>query len=476
MSKKPSAPSQAALERIKEALGQKGWTDAPEDMAPHLVEPRGLYYGKAALIARPASSEQVSAVIAACQEHRIPVVPQGGNTSLVGASVPDGSGTAIVLSLSRLDRIRDLDAANDTITVEAGCVLANVQAAAAGADRLFPLSLGSEGSCQIGGNLSTNAGGTAVLRYGNARALVLGLEVVLPTGEIWDGLRALRKDNTGYDMKQLFIGAEGTLGVITAAVLRLFPQPRDKLTALVALADPAAAVELLALLRDSVGEAVVAFELISGFAAGLAVKHIEGVRNPVAGEYPWYVLVELAWSQQPGPLREATESVFAEALDRRLIGDAVLATSQRQAEALWHLREAVAEAQIREGASIKHDVAVPVSKIAEFLARADGLVEGAMPGVRVCAFGHLGDGNIHYNLTQPEGMDSEKFLGQWASMNRLVHGLVDALGGSISAEHGLGQLKRQEIRQYKSEIELDLMRTLKSALDPNGIMNPGKVV
>ena len=476
MSTKLSAPSQAALDRIKAALGKKGWTDAPEDMAPHLIEPRGLYHGKAALLARPASTEQVSAVIAICNEYRIPVVPQGGNTSLVGAAVPDDSGAAIVLNLSRLDRIRSLDASNDTITVEAGCVLANVQKAAEEANRLFPLSLGAEGSCQIGGNLSTNAGGTAVLRYGNARALVLGLEVVLPSGDIWDGLRALHKDNTGYDLKQLFIGAEGTLGVITAAVLRLFPRPRDVVTALVGVSQPAAAVEFLALLRAGVGDAVVAFELISEFAVGLAIEHIEGVRSPIAGNYPWYVLVELAASQEPGPMREAVESVFADALDRQYIGDAVLASSQSQTNALWRLREAVVEAQAYEGASIKHDIAVPVSKVPEFLARADELVEAAMPGIRVCAFGHLGDGNIHYNLTQPKGMDADKYIGQWASMNQLVHGIADALGGSISAEHGLGQLKREEIRQYKSEIELDLMRTLKSALDPKGIMNPGKVV
>ena len=476
MSTKLSAPSQAALDRIKAALGKKGWTDAPEDMAPHLIEPRGLYHGKAALLARPASTEQVSAVIAICNEYRIPVVPQGGNTSLVGAAVPDDSGAAIVLNLSRLDRIRSLDASNDTITVEAGCVLANVQKAAEEANRLFPLSLGAEGSCQIGGNLSTNAGGTAVLRYGNARALVLGLEVVLPSGDIWDGLRALHKDNTGYDLKQLFIGAEGTLGVITAAVLRLFPRPRDVVTALVGVSQPAAAVEFLALLRAGVGDAVVAFELISEFAVGLAIEHIEGARSPIAGNYPWYVLVELAASQEPGPMREAVESVFADALDRQYIGDAVLASSQSQTNALWRLREAVVEAQAYEGASIKHDIAVPVSKVPEFLARADELVEAAMPGIRVCAFGHLGDGNIHYNLTQPKGMDADKYIGQWASMNQLVHGIADALGGSISAEHGLGQLKREDIRQYKSEIELDLMRTLKSALDPKGIMNPGKVV
>ncbi|MCZ6862270.1 MAG: FAD-binding oxidoreductase [Alphaproteobacteria bacterium] len=476
MSTKLSAPSQAALDRIKAALGKNGWTDAPEDMAPHLVEPRGLYHGKAALIARPATTKQVSAVIAICNEYHIPVVPQGGNTSLVGAAVPDDSGAAIVLSLSRLDRIRSLDASNDTITVEAGCVLANVQAAAEEANRLFPLSLGAEGSCQIGGNHSTNAGGTAVMRYGNARALALGLEVVLPSGDIWDGLRALQKDNTGYDLKQLFIGAEGTLGVITAAVLRLFPLPRDVVTALVGVPEPAAAVELLALLRAGVGDAVVAFELISEFAVGLAIEHIEGVRSPVAGNYPWYVLVELASGQEPGPMREAVESVFADALDRHFIGDAVLASSQSQIKALWRLREAVVEAQAYEGASIKHDIAVPVSKVPEFLARADELVEAAMPGIRVCAFGHLGDGNIHYNLTQPKGMDADKYLGQWASMNQLVHGIADAFGGSISAEHGLGQLKREEIRQYKSKIELDLMRTLKSTLDPKGIMNPGKVV
>ncbi|MHA1535968.1 MAG: FAD-binding oxidoreductase [Alphaproteobacteria bacterium] len=476
MSKKSPALPKPALERLKAALGEKGWTDAPEDMGPYLVEPRGLYHGKAALIARPASAEQVSAVVAVCSEYRIAIVPQGGNTSLVGAAVPDESGAAIVLSLSRLNRIRELDAANDTITVEAGCILANVQAAAAEANRLFPLSLGSEGSCQIGGNLSTNAGGTAVLRYGNARALVLGLEVVLPSGEIWDGLRALRKDNTGYDLKQLFIGAEGTLGVITAAVLRLFPQPRDKVTVFAGLSDPAAAVELLSRLRAGVGDGVVAFELISEFAGALAARHIEGVRNPLAGKHPWYVLAELTSGQPPGPLREATERVFAEALDLGLIGDAVFAGSSRQAQALWRLREAISEAQTLEGASIKHDIAVPISEVAAFLARAGELVEAAIPGVRVCAFGHLGDGNIHYNLSQPTDMDSDEFLGQWASMNHLVHGLAAALGGSISAEHGIGQLKREEIREYKSEIELDLMRALKSALDPKGILNPGKVL
>jgi len=476
MSRKQSPPPKAALDRIKAALGEQGWTDAPEYMAPHLVEPRGLYQGKAALLARPASIEQVSAVIATCNEYNVPVVPQGGNTSLVGAAVPDDSGAAILLSVSRLNRIRDLDPSNDTITVEAGCVLANVQAAAEEAGRLFPLSLGSEGSCQIGGNLSTNAGGTAVLRYGNARELVLGLEVVLPTGEIWDGLRALRKDNTGYDLKQLFIGAEGTLGVITAAVLRLFPQPRDRVTSFVAVSDPAAAVELLTNIRANVGDAVVAFELISGFATGLAVAHIDGARNPVAGEHPWYVLVELASGQQPGPLREALEGVLSGAIEKGFVRDAAIASSGRQAKALWALREAVVEAQANEGASIKHDVSVPISKVPEFLARADMVVGAAMPGVRVCAFGHLGDGNIHYNLTQPKDMDSDKFLAQWMSMNRLVHAVVDAFDGSISAEHGIGQLKREEIREYKSEIELDLMRTLKSAFDPKGIMNPGKVV
>jgi FAD/FMN-containing dehydrogenase len=472
----PAALPEGAYARLWDALGPAGLITDPGDMTPYLVEQRGLWVGKAALIARPAATGQVSAVIAICAEYGIPVVPQGGNTGLVGAGIPFEQGNEIVLSLGRMNHVRALDPLNNTITVEAGCVLADVQRAAAEADRLFPLSLGAEGSCQIGGNLSTNAGGVGVLRYGNARSLVLGLEVVLPSGAVWDGLRALRKDNTGYDLKQLFIGAEGTLGVITAAVLRLFPRPHDRATALVAVPEPAAAVALLARARDWTGDAVTAIELMSRFSVDLAVKHIPNTRDPIAGGHPWYVLLELSSQGGAGPLREGMEGVLADGMENGLALDATIAANEAQASAMWRLREAVAEAQKYEGGSIKHDVAVPVSKVPEFLARADAAVTKAMPGVRPCAFGHVGDGNIHYNLTQPAGADTEAFLAEWGRMNRVVHDIVHALGGSISAEHGLGRIKRDEVKRYKEEIELKLMRSIKAALDPQGIMNPGKVL
>lgn len=472
----PASLPEGAYQRLWDALGPAGLITDPADMAPYLVEERGLWVGKAALVARPAATGQVSAVVGICAEYGIPVVPQGGNTGLVGAGIPFERGDEIVLSLGRMNHIRELDPLNDTITVEAGCVLADVQAAAAEADRLFPLSLGAEGTCQIGGNLSTNAGGVGVLRYGNARNLVLGLEVVLPSGAVWDGLRGLRKDNTGYDLKQLFIGAEGTLGVITAAVLRLFPRPHDKTTALAAVPDPAAAVELLARARDWTGEAVTAIELMSRFCVDLAVKHIAGARDPLAGAHPWYVLLELSSQRGAGPLREGLEGVLNDGMMRGLVLDATIASNEAQASAMWRLREAVAEAQKYEGGSIKHDVSVPVSKVPEFLARADAAVAKAMPGIRPCAFGHVGDGNIHYNLTQPEGADKAAFLAEWGRMNRVVHDIVHGLGGSISAEHGLGRLKRDEARRYKEEVELELMRSIKTALDPKGIMNPGKVL
>ncbi|MDH3235541.1 MAG: FAD-binding oxidoreductase, partial [Alphaproteobacteria bacterium] len=351
-----------------------------------------------------------------------------------------------------------------------------VQAAAEEAGRLFPLSLGAEGTCQIGGNLSTNAGGTGVLRYGNARNLVLGLEVVLPSGEIWDGLRGLRKDNTGYDLKQLFLGAEGTLGVITAAVLKLFPRPNDFVTALVGLPDPQAAVDLLARARAATGDAVSAFELMSNFCVSIAKDFGSEVRDPFAEPPPQYLLIELTSAQAPGPLREAFESILAEAMTNGLVLDAVIADSGAQAKALWRIREVVPEVQMSAGGSIKHDVSVPVSRIPEFIARADAAVTKAMPGVRPCAFGHVGDGNVHYNLSQPEDMDRDTFMGQWERMNAIVHDIVADIGGSISAEHGLGRLRREEIRRYKSETELEMMRAIKRTLDPKGIMNPGKVI
>jgi len=471
-------PPQAGLDRIREIVGSQGFIDDPRDMAEHLEEPRGLWQGRAALVVKPASTDEVSAVVEVCNELAIAIVPQGGNTSLVGAAVPHEHGNEIVLSLSRMNAVRGLDPMNDTITVEAGCILANVQGAAAEADRLFPLSLGAEGTCQIGGNLSTNAGGTGVLRYGNARSLVLGLEVVLASGEVWDGLKGLRKDNTGYDLKQLLIGAEGTLGIITAAVLKLYPRPNDVVTALVGLPDPAAALDLLTRLKAGIGDAVTAFEIMSRFSVSLARKHIESLRVPPLGKPPpeQYALIELSSTQSPAPLREALETILATASENGVVLDAVIAASETQAAGLWRIREEVPLAQAPEGGSIKHDVSVPVSSVPEFLERADEAVEHAMPGVRPCAFGHLGDGNIHYNLTQPKDMVAYEFMEEWERMNAVVHDIVADLGGSISAEHGLGRLKREEIKRYKSETELQMMRAIKAALDPKGIMNPGKVI
>jgi D-lactate dehydrogenase (cytochrome) len=476
MNRPTEPPIRDALRRIQEAVGPKGWTDEPAAMAPYLVEQRGLYHGRARLVVRPETTAEVAAVVGLCAEAGIPIVPQGGNTGLAGGGVPSERGDAIVLSLGRMNRIRALDPLNDTITVEAGVVLQRIQEAAAAADRLFPLSLGAEGSCVIGGNLSTNAGGTGVLRYGNARSLVLGLEVVLPDGRIWDGLRGLRKDNTGYDLKQLFIGAEGTLGVITAAVLRLFPRPHDVVTAMVAVRDVAAAVELLSLVRAGTGEAVTAFELMTRIGMDSAARHIAGVTDPFHKPYSHYVLIECTSAHGPGPLRGAVEGALEGALERGLVLDAVFAESRAQAKALWYIREVLPEAQKFEGGSIKHDVAVPVSRVADFIAEANAAVEAAMPGIRPFAFGHVGDGNIHYNLSQPLGMDKDAFLAEWPRLNRVVHDIVvGKYKGSISAEHGIGLVRKAELPRYKSEVELDLMRRVKAALDPKGLMNPGKI-
>ncbi len=474
-------PSAAVLERLKAIVGPKGWLDEPAAMAPYLKEERGLYVGRAPAVIRPASTAEVAAVVKLCAEAGIAIVPQGGNTSLVGGGVPHDHGGEIVLSLSRLNRVREVDPLNYTITVEAGAVLANVQQAAAAVDRLFPLSLGAEGTCQIGGNLSTNAGGISVLRYGMERDLVLGLEVVLPDGTVWDGLRSLRKDNTGYDLKQLFIGAEGTLGVITAAVLKLFPRPREVETAFVAVRDPAAAIELLARARNGSGDAVGAFELISQTALEMVLRHIPGTVAPLADHHDWYVLIELSSSTTGGALKTSLERVLAEALEAGLVPDAVIAASAQQAQALWRLRETITEAQKPEGGSIKHDVSVPVSKVAAFIAAAGEACESRLPGIRVVAFGHVGDGNIHFNLSQPAGEAKDgaaraAYLARWGEFNRLVHDIVSEMGGSISAEHGIGRLKREELAHYKSAVEIELMRALKRTLDPKNIMNPGKVV
>ncbi|GAA5183726.1 FAD-binding oxidoreductase [Niveibacterium umoris] len=457
-------------------LGGPHVITADADQAPYLQDWRGRYTGRVQAVVRPATTEEVAAVVRLCRTHGAPMVPQGGNTSLCGGATPDDSGKAVLISLQRLNHIRALDTDNDTLTVEAGCTLAEVQAAAAEADRLFPLSLASEGTCRIGGNLSTNAGGVHVLRYGNARDLVLGLEVVLPDGQVWNGLRALRKDNTGYDLKHLFLGAEGTLGLITAAVLKLSPRPRSVCTAWVAVTDPAAAVALLRRFRTECGERLSAFELMSQMTLALVLRHIPGAQNPLAEIPSWSVLVELSDTRVDAALDRILESVLAPAMESGAVLDAAIASSEAQRLALWGLRENASEAQRHEGVSVKHDVSVPVSRIPEFLRRADAALTAAFPGIRIVAFGHVGDGNLHYNCSKPAADENAELLAEWGGLNRIVHDLAHELGGSISAEHGLGQLKRGEIRRYKSALEMDLMERIKRAFDPDGLMNPGKVL
>ncbi len=446
-------------------IGEKNVLSSPQDAAPYTTDWRKQYRADALCVLRPAHTAEVAAVVGLCAREGIAVVPQGGNTGLCGGSVPTGTRPEVVISLSRMNRIRGIDALNDTMTVEAGCVLANIQRAADETGRLFALSLAAEGSCQIGGNLSTNAGGVNVLRYGNAREQVLGLEVVLPDGRVWDGLRALRKDNTGYDLKHLFLGAEGTLGVITAAVLKLHPKPSANVTAWIALQDPARAVALLSQLRDLLGERISAFELVSRRCLEAVLGHAPATRDPLPRAHPWYVLVEIADAGEAAALAEQVEQALAACPD--LVDDAVLASSTSQSQALWRIRETIPEAQFT---NVKHDVSVPVSKVPELIGRAGTALESAFPGVPVYAFGHIGDGNIHYNV------GDQALLARRAEVNRVVYDVVAALDGSISAEHGLGQLKREEIRRHKDAFEMELMRTLKRALDPQGLMNPGKVL
>jgi FAD/FMN-containing dehydrogenase len=464
------------LERLAAIVGAQGLITEPGEIEPYLVDWRGLYHGAARAVVRPASTEQVAAVVRVCAETRTGIVPQGGNTGMCGAATPSAAGGEIVLSLARMNRILDLDALNNTITVQAGCVLAAIQQAALAAGRYFPLSLGAEGSCQIGGNLATNAGGVNVLRYGNARDLALGLEVVLPDGRIWNGLRGLRKDNTGYDLKQLFIGSEGTLGVITAAVLKLYPLPRSRATALAAVATPAAAVELLAALRAACGERVSAFEIASRSCLELVLAHIPGTREPFGAMHPWYALIELADAGEPGPLQADFERALAQVLERGLARDAAVAASEAQRQSLWKLRETIPEAARAEGLVYRHDISLPASRIPEFIAEADAALERAFPGVRVICFGHLGDGNLHYNCFVPGRRREDATARAASDVCRLVHDIVARYGGSFSAEHGIGQAKRGELARYKSALELDLMRAVKRALDPRGIMNPGKVL
>ncbi|BBI98435.1 D-2-hydroxyacid dehydrogenase [Ferrigenium kumadai] len=447
-----------------------------EAAAPYFADWRGRYRGDALAVVFPSDTQQVSAVVKLCAENNIAIVPQGGNTSLCGASVPLADGSKqVVVNLSRMNRLRALDAVNYTMTVEAGCKLASLYEAAEQVDRLFPLGLTAIAPhCEIGGNLSTNAGGIGVLRYGNARDLVLGLEVVLPDGRIWDGLRSLRKDNTGYDLKHLFIGAEGTLGIITAAVLKLFPRPQSVATACVAVRDPAAAVALLAHLRATCGDNISGFEIISRSCLDLVFKNIPDTYEPFASKHEWIVITQLA-DVLDAPLDAALIAAL-EMFDEGVVEYTVTLDKDR-AERWWKLRKNISDAQKIEGISIKHDVSVPIGRVAEFIAQASAALRNAWPGIRIVAFGHIGDGNIHYNASMPDAAQNMAFIEQYEQdVNSIVYKVVARLDGSISAEHGLGQLKRDEITRYKSPLELELMRSIKHAIDPHGLMNPGKVL
>lgn len=456
------------LERLAACVDAQGFTTDADVLAPLLVEGRGKFTGNAMALLRPRTTAEVSAIVKICNETGTPIVPQGGNTGNVGGQTPDESGKAILLSLTRMKTHRALDTANNTMTLEAGVTLAEAQGLAADQNRLFPLSLASEGSCTIGGNLATNAGGNAVLRYGNMRDLVLGLEVVLPNGDVLDDLSGLRKDNTGYDLKQLFIGSEGTLGIITAACLKMFPQPAETATAMIAIESPADALTLLDQLQGATGGNLTSFEIMPALAFEFLGKHHPQLRQPFAQGAPWVLLAEASGTNIRAP--------FEQALSEAKALDIVLANSEAQRKDFWALRETLPGVQKAEGGSIKHDVAVPVSAIPAFLAEASAKAEQMVPGVRVCAFGHIGDGNIHFNLSQPAGADTAEFLARWEEVQHQIHAIVLTHGGTISAEHGIGQLKREALRQMKSAPALAMMREIKKAIDPNNIMNPGKLL
>ena len=446
------------------------------DLSAWELDWRKRYRGRALAVVRPGSTAEVAAVVKLCAAHGTAVVPQGGNTGLVGGGVPDASGTQVLLSLARLNRIRGLDAANLTLTAEAGCVLQAVQEAAAAQGLLYPLSLAAEGSCTVGGTLATNAGGTQVLRYGNARELCLGLEVVTPAGEVWAGLTGLRKDNTGYALRELYIGAEGTLGVITAATLKLFPQPAAQCTALAACDTPEACVALLQLAQARLGAGLTGFELMGRLALALVARHFPALPRPLAPA-PWTVLLELSDTEGEAPAQARFQALLEAAMAAGLVGDAAVAASLAQSRALWQLRESIPLAQAEEGLNIKHDIALPVSRIPDFLAATGSALDAAVPGARRVCFGHLGDGNLHYNVQAPEGEAAADFLARHeAAVNAIVYDAVAAHGGSISAEHGIGALKRDTLPLYKPPVALALMRSLKQALDPLGIMNPGRVL
>jgi FAD/FMN-containing dehydrogenase len=465
------------FDRLKAVVGEKGFTEDPGEIAPHLEEWRSKYHGRSSLMLKPASTAEISALLSICHETGTAIVPQGGNTGLVGGQIPFHG--EVLLSLQRMKSVRAMDAPGMTMTVEAGLVLAEAQAAAGKAGLMFPLTLASEGSCTIGGNISTNAGGNHVLRYGMMRALVLGLEVVLADGRVLPMLKTLHKDNSGYDLKQIFIGSEGTLGVVTAATLRLFARPAQSVVAFVAAPSPAAALALLGHMQARTGGLLSAFELISRQAMDLLLRHIPGTRDPLDKPSPWYVLIEVSGGGGAG-LDDQVQAALADAMAQNFITDAVIAHNQAQAKAFWHLRESISESQKREGASIKHDISVPVAAIPAFIEKATAAVLAKFPGARPVTFGHLGDGNLHFNFNSPpsssEGGSDAQFLAEWDEIQLTVHDIVKEFSGSISAEHGIGTMKRDLLLRYKSTGELDAMRALKSAFDPKNILNPGKTV
>ncbi|WP_341523794.1 FAD-binding oxidoreductase [Pseudomonas sp. G.S.17] len=467
--------SAALFQALQQLLGANHVQDS-EQASPFLTDKQGTYVGRVIAAVHPANTEEVAAVVRLCVAHGAPIVVQGGNTGLMGAATPDGSGTSVLLLLDRLNRVRAVDTDNDTLTVEAGCILQNLQDVARDAGRLFPLSLGAEGSCTIGGNLGTNAGGTAVLRYGNTRELTLGLEVVTAEGEIWDGLRGLRKDNTGYDLRDLYIGSEGTLGIITAATLKLFPLPKAQATALLAFDSLAQAVDLLSHARAGFGASLTAFELLTADCLALLREQFpDGPQPFLDAPQPWFALLELSDNHSEAHARQTFEEVLGEAFESGLLADALIAESLAQSEALWLLRENMSDAQQRAGRNMKHDISVPISRIVDFVAHTDALLQEHFPGVRNFTFGHLGDGNLHYNVAHPLDSSVEAHMQNYVALSELVHDSAHAHGGSISAEHGIGQRKLAMLPRYKSPVELDLMRRIKRALDPQNLLNPGKV-
>ncbi|SCA56963.1 FAD/FMN-dependent dehydrogenase [Candidatus Terasakiella magnetica] len=465
--------SAAILQTLQSIVGDKGFITNQAEIAPYLVESRNKFKGQCDVLIKPASAQEVAEVLAICNDHDVAVVPQGGNTGHCGGAVPNGG---ILLNLSRLNKIRQIDPLNATITVDAGCILQTIQEAAEKAGLFFPLSLAAQGSCQIGGNLATNAGGVHVLRYGNMRDLTLGLEVALPDGRLWDGLRALRKDNTGYDLKHLFIGSEGTLGVITGAVLKLSAKPKDTAVAFLGAETPHDLMEVFAILRDQFGEELSAFEIMPRFGLEMVTKHMKAARDPFHAPYHWYGVVEVASSRPDSQLTTALEEALHPLFDKGFLHNASVAKDLSQASQFWALRENMSEAQKCEGGSIKHDVSVPLSHIAEFLEETSHMIGNIVPNSRICAFGHVGDGNIHFNISQPIDMEKDAFLAHWSDFNEIVHEMAEKYGGSFSAEHGIGLLKTNEMELFREGPELDMMHSIKNSLDPNNIMNPGKIL